>query len=153
MIMKVPVEILVTNKRLDYRDIVSLSDAVDPKETISGFSGYMETNANGFSLEYSEDIDGFNELETSIIYRNGVALISRRGDINTNLVFVPHTSCDCVYYSGYRQLSLRVTTKNLTTDIGALGGKLSIDYTVDIMGSMAEKNTMCLSVCPIESVS
>jgi len=34
-----------------------------------------------------------------------------------------------------------------------LGGKLSIDYTVDIMGSMAEKNTMCLSVCPIESVS
>lgn len=151
--MKIPVEILVTNKRLDYRDITTLSDAVDPKETVSGFSGFMEIEENGFSLEYTEELDGFNELETSVIYKNGTALISRRGDVNTNLVFVPGASCDCVYYSGYRQFSLRVTTKNLSTDIGVLGGKLSIDYTVDIMGSMAEKNTMCLSVCPIESVS
>lgn len=153
LIMRIPVEIMVTNKRLDYREMHALSDAVDPKETIDSFSGFMETNGKGFVIEYTEDYDGFNELDTSVIYENGMALISRRGEINTNLVFVPKSSCDCVYYSGYRQLSLRVTTKELVTDISALGGKLKIDYTVDVMGNMAEQNTICLSVCPIESVS
>lgn len=153
MIMKIPVEIMVTNKRLDYRDISTLSDAVDPKETVDNFNGFMEINGQSFVIEYTEEYDGFNDMETSVMYENGVALISRRGEINTNLVFVPDSPCECVYYSGYRQLSLRVTTKKLSTDIGALGGKLKIDYTVDIMGNMAEKNTICVSVCPIESVS
>ena len=151
--MKIPVEILVTNKRLDFRDISGISDAVDPKETLDSFSGFMEINDKGFVIEYTEDPDGESELETSVIYENGVALISRRGEINTNLVFIPHNSCECIYYSGYRQLSLRVFTRKLDTDISALGGKFSVDYTVDIMGNMAEKNSMCVSVCPIESVS
>ncbi len=151
--MKIPVEIMVSNKRLDYRELSGVSDIPAPKESVDSYIGYLRLTSRGFVLEYVEENDGFDTLETSVIYKNGTVLLSRRGEIDTNLVFIQGVSCDCVYYSGYRQFSLRVNTSKLGTDITALGGKLSIDYTVDIMGNTAEKNTLCLSVCPIESIS
>lgn len=151
--MKIPVEIMVTRKKMDYRDIHSVSDVPEPKESMDSYNGYMVIKGKNIAIDYSEELEDGVKLDTSVMYEKGVALISRRGDINTNLVFNPGKSCDCVCHNGYRHMNLRVNTKKLSSDIGLLGGKLKIDYTVEILGNLAEKNSICVSVCPADSVS
>lgn len=151
--MKIPVEIMVSNKRLDYRELVGISDIPEPKESVDSYVGHLSLNNQGFSLSYLEANDGFGRIETNVIYKNGYVLLIRRGDIDTNLVFIEGKSCDCACYAERRQFNLRVSTKELKSDISVLGGKLTIDYTVDIMGNVAEKNTLCVSLCPVDSVS
>lgn len=151
--MKLPVEIMVTNKRLDYRDLNTSGDIPEPRESTDSFTGYMVVNGKRVSIDYTEDFDDGEHLDTSVMLKDGVALISKRGDINTNLVFKAGQSCDCICYNGYRQMSLRVNTHKMSSDIGPLGGKLTIDYTVEIMGNLAEKNSICVSVCPTDAVS
>ncbi len=151
--MKFPVEILVTNKRLDYKDLSYRGDIPEPRESTDSFTGYMEIKGKDIAINYTEDYEDGELLQTSVMLNNGIALISRRGDIHTNLVFSQGKSCECICDNGYRQMSLRVNTQKMSSDIGKLGGKLKIDYTVEIMGNLAEKNSMCVSVCPTDSVS
>lgn len=153
MIMRVPVEIFVTNKRLNYRDLSMVSDAPEAKESTNSFSGFMDVKGDNCLLDYEEVFDDGEVASTTVMVKNGSALISRRGDINTNLVFMQGESCDCVCHNGYRNLNLRVNTKKIKSDLCRLGGKLSIDYTIEIMGNLAEKNSFCVSVCPSDSVS
>ena len=49
-------------------------------------------------------------------------------------------------------MQLRVSTKSLDCDITELGGKLNIDYTVEIVGNVAEQSKLTLSVAPDSSV-
>lgn len=151
--MKLPVEIQITNKKLSYRDMSVPGDIPEPRESTGSYRGYMQVSGKRVSIDYSEDGGDGEKLDTSVIFKDGVALISRRGELNTNLVFSPGRSCDCMCDNGCRQMSLRVNTKRLSSDIGRLGGKLKIDYTVEIMGNLAEKNSICVSVCPSGSAS
>lgn len=57
-----------------------------------------------------------------------------------------------MYDTGYFPMQLRVSTKSLDCDITELGGKLNIDYTVEIVGNVAEQSKLTLSVAPDSSV-
>lgn len=151
--MKVPVEIMVTNKKLNYRDMTVAGDMPEPGERTESFTGFMDIRGKKVHINYDEVYDDGEKASTSVMLENGMALISHRGEINTNLVFRQGSSCDCVCYNGYRHLNLRVNTKNIKSDLCPLGGKLKIDYTIEIMGNLAEKNSICLSVCPADSAS
>lgn len=151
--MKMPVEIMVTNKKLNYRDMCVAGDIPEAHENTESYNGFMEIKGEKLSLDYTESFDDGVTANTSVILQNGAALICHRGEISTNLVFLPGDSCDCICNNGYRIMNLRVNTKSLHSDIGPLGGKLNIDYTIEIMGNVAEKNSICVSVCPADSAS
>lgn len=151
--MKLPVEIMVTNKKLNYRDMCVAGDIPEPRESTESYTGYMVVRGKKVHIDYDEVFDDGAIAKTSVMLENGTALISHRGEINTNLVFRQGESCDCVCHNGYRHLNLRVNTKRLKSDLCPLGGKLKIDYTIEIMGNLAEKNSICVSVCPSDSAS
>ena len=144
--MKLPVEIMVTNKKLNYRDLYTAGDVPEAHESTESYNGFMSIKGEKLSLDYDEVYEGGLTASTSVVVQDGVVLISHRGEINTNLVFLPGDSCDCVCHNGYRNMNLRVNTKSLNSNIGPLGGKLNIDYTIEIMGNLAEKNSMCVYV-------
>lgn len=151
--MKLPVEIKVTNKRLDFKDLSRCEDFPEPVESTDSYTGYMEVTRKKVSIAYSESFDDGEREDTNVLLKDGVALISRRGAVRTNLVFEQGRTLDCICDNGYAPVSLRVNTKSMSSDIGPLGGKLKIDYTIEIMGSLAEKNSICVSVCPEGSAS
>ena len=146
--MKTPVDITVTNKRLSYEDLCSPADVPEPYQSASSYKGYMAIKGKRLSLDYDEPDCGGKTARTRVVLEDGVALISRRADTNTNLIFRQGASCDCVFDGGVNPMSLRVKTNSLRSDLGPLGGKLNIDYTIEIMGNLAEKNSICVSVCP-----
>lgn len=152
--MKLPVEILITNKKLSYRDMITAGDIPEPHESVECFQGLMDVKHKRLTIDYKEYFDDGETADTSVILEDDLALISRRSDeLITNLVFRQGAVYDCVCYNGYRNMSLRVNTKSMKSDIGPLGGKLKIDYSIEILGNLAETNSICVSVCPADSVS
>jgi|GEM_PF-618869 len=158
MIKRTPVDIMVTNKKLSYNDYASPSDAPEPRQSAFCYKGYMAIKGKRLSIDYDEPTGHGIKAQTRVVLEDGVALISRRespekacpdwAGTNTNLIFRQGESCDCVFETPYSPMNLRVKTKSLQSDLGPLGGKLNIDYTIEIMGNLAERNSICVAVCP-----
>ncbi len=152
--MRFPVEIMITNKKLSYRDMITPGDIPEPHESVESFEGYMNVKGKRLTIDYKEYFDDGEIADTSVMLEDDLALISRRSDeMITNLVFRQGAVYDCVCYNGYRNMNLRVSTRRMKSDMSAIGGKLNIDYTIEILGNLAETNSICVSVCPTDSVS
>ena len=128
--MKIPVNINITTERL----------------TDGGSYG-----ADGAETERIES-SGFGGTKTTVSLCGDMVAVNRSGQLNTHMIFEAGKSHDCVYDTGYFPMQLRVSTKSLDCDITELGGKLNIDYTVEIVGNVAEQSKLTLSVAPDSSV-
>ncbi len=152
--MKIPVEIMLTSKRIDYRDGIPAGGELKYAEEVESFEGQLTIKKDGFELEYRNELSSFSYMDTYLVYKNGTLLYNRSGkNMSNSIVLVEGATCNCVYTAGNRQVGVNVNTKRLSTDMCALGGKLHLEYSVDFGGNMDENNTLCFSVCPMDSVS
>ncbi len=152
--MKIPVEIMLTSNRIDYRDGLPVNGELKYAENVENFEGHLTIKKDGFELEYREEFNGFSYMDTHLVYKNGILLYNRKGkNMSNSIVLIEGATCNCVYTAGNRQVGINVNTKRLSTDMCALGGKLHLEYSVDLGGNREEDNTLCFSICPVDSVS
>lgn len=151
--MKFPVEVTLTNKRLDYRDLRSTDDVPEPHTDTYRYSGYMEIKGKKIAIHYMDIFDEIGLFQKSVFVNDDVVVATHLGNAAGSFVFRTGQSCDCVFDDGFFTLPLRISTKSMESDLCKLGGKLKVDYTVEFMGHIAEKNVMCLSVFPIDGAS
>ena len=64
------------------------------------------------------------------------------------MVFDTEKSYSCIYHNGNMPMQLKVSTKSLRNGLTEQGGKIDIDYTVEIVGNLAEHTKMSFSVLP-----
>lgn len=151
--MKFPVEVTLTNKRLDYRDLRSTDDVPEPRTDTCRYGGYMEVKGKKIEIHYTDFFDERGLFQKSVFVNGDVVVMSHLGDAVGSFVFRTGQSCDCIFDDGLFTVPLRISTGSLESDLCKLGGKLKVDYTVELMGRIAEKNIMCLSVFPINGAS
>ena len=150
--MKIPVNINITTERLTENGPYGL-DGAETERIESSASGIMKKTGNMLQLQYIEAEDsGFGGTRTTVSLCGDMVAVNRTGQLNTHMIFEAGKSHDCVYDTGYFPMQLRVSTKSLDCDITELGGKLNIDYTVEIVGNVAEQSKLTLSVAPDSSV-
>ena len=58
----------------------------------------------------------------------------------------------CICDTGFFPLQMRIYTKKLSNSLSLDGGRLDIDYTVEIVGNLAEQNRLSVSVAPDKSI-
>ena len=142
--MKIPVNINITTERLTDGGSYG-ADGAETERIESSASGFMKKSGGMLQLQYVEaESSGFGGTKTTVSLCGG--------QLNTHMIFEAGKSHDCVYDTGYFPMQLRVSTKSLDCDITELGGKLNIDYTVEIVGNVAEQSKLTLSVAPDSSV-
>ena len=147
--MKIPVNItIMTNKTVD--DPQDGGNRSEERETT--VNGFMHTKKNGLTLEYAEPEEGSVPVTTLIdLQRSGIVMMNRGGD--AGMIFERGKTHSCVFTSGPLPVEIRVRTEALTNTISALGGKLDVDYTVDIIASRAEQSHLSLSVRPAQGAT
>ena len=141
--MKIPASITIkTDKFID--DPVEGNKRSEVHE--STVSGFIQTKKDGITIEYTE-AEGEGDIITrvSLIGRDLVML--RRGN-DSGMFFEQGKTHNCVFNNGLFPMELRVRTKELTNTISVAGGRLTLDYTIDIIGNRAEKSKLTLSVKP-----
>lgn len=146
--MKIPVDIRISNERTNAASLLRGDEHGETEEFF--VSGTMKSTKRGLCIEYTEK----ESATTTIInvFKDETVALNRIGPMRTHLVFNDGKTYDCIIGAGDKQFQLRVRTKNLQNTLTMDGGKLFVDYTVEIVGSLAEKNKLTLAVSPDVSI-
>lgn len=144
--MKIPIDIHIHSERIGTEIIRRGSGEIHPETDDFTVSGTMRNTKNGLQIEYSEE-DGA-VITTIDVFKDGMISINRTGGMNSHMVFAAGKAFLCIYNTGFFPMQIRVRTKSLENTISFEGGKLDIDYSVEIVGNLAEKNKLSFSVSP-----
>ncbi len=111
----------------------------DGKRYIS-YKEYDEYNPKKFQTATLE-IDGQDRLTMM------------KSGSQTKLILEKGKRHNCVYDTEYGPMSLGVFTSVLKNDLDDLGGKLEVNYTLDIDSSLASRNKLLIEVCKDNSIN
>ncbi len=111
-------------------------------------SGTLKKTKEGYRLEFSED----NDIYTCINTYEDMVMLNRAGPMRTPFAFAGNKAFNCVCTMGSMPIQMRVRTKELTNTLSLDGGRLEIDYSIEIAGSLAENTKISISVSPDISI-
>lgn len=147
--MKIPIDIHVHSERICL-DLAHRGEGREHPETDDfTVSGIMKNKKGGFRIEFSEDDSVTTIIDT---FPDNMVSVNRVGDMNSHMVFADGKAHTCICHTGFFPLHMCVRTKKLENSLTMQGGKLDIDYTVEIVGNLAEKNRLTFSVSPDISI-
>ncbi len=148
--MKIPVNVNIKTEKL----LGNLLDETGETETREANAfGYIRTTKEGLRLEFMENTpDGESAVTTVNLLGDNIVAMNMGGSNGTYMVFEEGKTHSCVLSNGYYPMELRIRTKQLKNTISKNGGKLDVNYTVDIIGSRAENSRISLSVYPHEDI-
>ena len=109
-------------------------------------NGYLSRTKKGLTCVFSEE-ESDTVTTVSSLGENLVS-VNKIGYFNSLMVFDTEKSYSCIYHNGNMPMQLKVSTKSLRNGLTEQGGKIDIDYTVEIVGNLAEHTKMSFSVLP-----
>lgn len=148
--MKIPIDIHIRSERIGTEIIRRAQGDNQPETDDFVVSGTMKKTKNGLQLEYSEE--NGSVITTIDLFKDGMVSINRTGGINSHMVFASGKAFLCICNTGFFPMQIRVRTKSLENTLSFEGGRLDIDYTVEIVGNLAETNKLSFSVSPDISI-
>lgn len=100
--------------------------------------GTMEFRSGGWDISYEESaLTGLEGVTTTFRVEPGVVTLTRKGNLNSQMVFqkdVPHES---LYQMPFGALMLTVTATSLFYDIVPDGGVIDLSYNINIENTEA----------------
>lgn len=131
--------------------------------TIKGFQTYVsdddDTNvelvsecefykADGvYFCDYKEsEITGLGGTDTSIEIGSDYVSLNRTGTVNSQMLFMAGRKTSSFYRMPFGELAIDIHTKSLTMDIDENGGRLLVDYIIDINNSSSSHNTFDITI-------
>jgi uncharacterized beta-barrel protein YwiB (DUF1934 family) len=72
--------------------------------------------------------------------------MTRSGSASTSMIFKENSRCMSTYETGVFPLEMCITTKSVENTLDINGGKIIIDYTVEIHGVCMERTYLTVTV-------
>lgn len=146
--MKIPIDIRVRMERVT-PDPFRKGEEVSEKDDFL-VSGTLKKTKTGLRVEYTED----SNATTTIIdaFKDNTISVNRIGPVNTHMVFSDKDVHTCIFNTGFYPMQMQIYTKNLKNSLTMDGGKIEVDYTVEIVGNLAERSKISFSVSPDVSI-
>ena len=142
--MKIPVTVNIKTERKTH-DPLHLDKPRTEIRTAT-VNGYLSRTKKGLTCVFSEE-ESDTVTTVSSLGENLVS-VNKIGYFNSLMVFDTEKSYSCIYQNGNMPMQLKVSTKSLRNGLTEQGGKIDIDYTVEIVGNLAEHTKMSFSVLP-----
>jgi uncharacterized beta-barrel protein YwiB (DUF1934 family) len=101
-----------------------------------------------FRLSYEDSsVTGLEGcLTTFCLSPSGMLIMLRRGTVKTCLVFEKNHRHLCDYGAAAGATTVSLHTHLLEADFTNDGGEVQVEYTVEMRGSITEKNRLCITV-------
>ena len=110
------------------------------------------TGRNGkYAISYVEtELTGTEGVvSTFLVFNPQRVVLTREGPIKSRMVFVEGSKDESLYDLGFGSLLLTIATNKISVDLGDNGGRLFIDYTVDVEHTHTSQNSYEILVSPI----
>lgn len=100
-----------------------------------------------FFVDYEEtEITGYAGTKTVIEIGSDYVSLRRTGTLNTNMLFMKDRKTSSSYNTPYGELLIGIMTSKLEIDVDENGGKVSVEYYVDINNQSTSKNIFDLEI-------
>lgn len=129
--------------------IVSKQDHLDgkPDQITLMTEGTLTADAGRYELRYEEtEVTGMAGTTTVILIEGERVTLMRMGEICSQMVFEQGRRHHSVYSTPYGNLEVGVSTRSLSNSIGENGGRLDIDYSMELDHALAGYHAFRISV-------
>lgn len=110
----------------------------DPEVIELVTEGTMEFTNGGWDITYEEsDLTGLAGVTTTFRVEPGKVILTRRGTLNSQMVFQEGVSHDSLYEMAFGALMLTVKASSVFYDIVPDGGVIDLVYHIDIENTEA----------------
>jgi uncharacterized beta-barrel protein YwiB (DUF1934 family) len=110
-------------------------------------TGLLSRTENGYCITYQESaLTGMEGTSTSLQISPRRVVITRTGQLNSQIVFEKDVRHLSLYSTPMGQLEVGVATRRLYSTINDQGGELEVDYAIDIDHQLTGKNYFSLTV-------
>ncbi|MBO5007498.1 MAG: DUF1934 domain-containing protein [Clostridia bacterium] len=131
--------------------------------SIKGFQAYQDTGDNNdvelisecdfykadgvYFCDYAEsEITGLEGCNTSIEIGDDYVCLGRTGAMNTQMLFMEGRQTTSQYAMPFGSMVIDIHTNKLETDIGDSGGKIFIDYIINIHNLSTARHTFDITI-------
>lgn len=123
-------------------------DAPEPNESVLTTYGIAEKTPDGavrISYEDSEITGLLGCLTTFVLVPDGSVVLLRRGELRTCMIFRRGIRQVCEYGADGNVSTVVLHTHRLEYETGEAGGRLFAEYSVEVRGTVVERNGIDLS--------
>ena len=100
-----------------------------------------------YFIDYEEsEITGLEGTKTSIEIGDNYVSLLRNGSVNTQMLFMKDRKTSSYYNTPYGDFMIGIFTDNLDIDITNNGGRVNVDYYLDINNSRTSKNNFEIEI-------
>lgn len=126
----------------------------EPPETLELVTRGTMTGRNGkFAISYEEtELTGTAGVtSTFLVFHPQRVVLTREGAIHSRMVFVKGEKDQSLYDLGFGSLLLSIYTWDIQTELTETGGRLFIDYSVEVEQSETTRNTYEILIRPVDT--
>lgn len=124
----------------------------EPPETVELMTQGTMTGRNGkFAISYEEtELTGTAGVTSTFLVLNPQRVVlTREGAIKSRMVFVKGVKDESLYDLGFGSLLLGVYTWDIQVNLSETGGRLFIDYSVEIEQNQTSRNSYEILIQPM----
>lgn len=112
--------------------------------------GVLSLEDGKLSVSYDEtELTGMDGAHTVLEFTTDepdTVTMTRSGSASTSMIFKENSRCMSTYETGVFPLEMCITTKSVENALDINGGKIIIDYTVEIHGVCMERTYLTVTV-------
>ena len=109
--------------------------------------GTYNYGRDGIRFSYMEsELTGLDGTKTVFHVKPDEVVLSRRGSVNSQMVFRAGESSDFIYNTEFGMLSMGMDTRRLVCAMGEHGGDMEIEYDLDFEKTFLSRNTFKINV-------
>ena len=114
--------------------------------------GRLARDGESYTLSYQEsELTGLEGTLTTIQVDGEQVTLMRVGEFNSQLVFQEGRRHLSMYNTPYGAMAIGVHTLHLLADLDGQGGRIEVDYTIEVDHAMAGRNVFRISVKEAET--
>ena len=122
-------------------------DGADPDSTELMTEGTLEQTADGLRISYQEtELTGMEGTKTSLCVQPRSVVLSREGTLNTRMEFEEGRKRYFLYETPFGSATMGLNTRRIVNRLGAHGGEIEIDYSVDMDDTIVGRNRFFIRV-------
>jgi len=122
-----------------------LTDEAEAIELITS-GEYSHRDAETIFSYMESEMTGMEGTRTTFCVNPDKVTLTREGTLNTQMVFEQGKKHVFLYETPYGATSMGVDTRRLKSKLGEAGGKMEIDYVIDVDSVVVSENSFIISV-------
>lgn len=134
-------DVIISIKGMQYSE----GDEPDTIELVT--EGRLERDDHGYTLSYQEtELTGLEGTLTTFQVEDARITLMRVGGVSSQMVFEMGRRHLSMYDTPYGAMTVGVNTRTMHADLSERGGRIEIDYALEIDHAVAGTNTFLIDI-------